>query len=109
MPQRKASQSARKNLEALPSAVGVLSRLAAERLSQSDINLEPLLQKVGVPVTLLSDMDARVSVRSQIDFLNLAADALDDPLLGFHLARDSDLREIGPLYYAMASSETLGN
>jgi AraC-like DNA-binding protein len=109
MPQRKASQSAGKNLEALPSAVGVLSRLAAERLVQSGINLEPLFQKAGVPVTLPSDKDVRVSVRSQIDFLNLAANALDDPLLGFHLARDSDLREIGPLYYAMASSETLGD
>jgi AraC-like DNA-binding protein len=107
MPQRKASHSAGKNLEALPTAVGVLSRLAADRLIQSDIDPEPLLRKAGAPVTLLTDRDARVSVRSQIDFLNLAANALDDPLLGFHLARDSDLRKIGPLYYAMVSSETL--
>jgi len=42
-------------------------------------------------------------------FLNLVADAVGDELLGFHLAQDFDLREIGMLYYVMASSDTLGD
>ena len=40
--------------------------------------------------------------------LDLAAGALQDSLLGFHLAQPPDLRELGFLYYVMASSETLG-
>jgi hypothetical protein len=37
--------------------------------------------------------------------LDLAAQELQDEFLGFHLARSFDLREIGLLYYVMASSE----
>jgi hypothetical protein len=37
--------------------------------------------------------DMRIAVASQITFLELAANALQDPLLGFRLARDADLRE----------------
>jgi hypothetical protein len=40
--------------------------------------------------------------------LDEAAKALKDDCLGFTLARDFDLREIGLLYYVMASSQTLG-
>ena len=47
-------------------------------------------------------------MRSQIRFLDEAAIALKDDCLGFTLARDFDLREIGLLYYVMASSQTLG-
>jgi len=50
----------------------------------------------------------RIGVASQIMFLELAAQALNDPWLGFRLARDGDLRQMGLLYYAAASSETLG-
>jgi hypothetical protein len=52
--------------------------------------------------------DARVGAASQVDFLELAAAALGDPHLGFTLGRDFDLRRIGLLYYAAASSTTLG-
>jgi AraC-like DNA-binding protein len=48
-------------------------------------------------------------VNSQIRFLDLVADALHDPLLGFHLARDADIRRIGLMYYVFASSETVGD
>jgi AraC-like DNA-binding protein len=37
------------------------------------------------------------------------ADALQDDLLGFHLARDMDLREGGLLYYVLNSSDLLGD
>ena len=51
----------------------------------------------------------RIGVASQIKFLELAAKALKDPLLGFRLARDGELRQIGLLHYLAASSETLGD
>jgi len=34
---------------------------------------------------------------------------LHDDLLGFHLAHDVDLREIGLLYYVLNSSDLLGD
>jgi AraC-like DNA-binding protein len=48
-------------------------------------------------------------VRSQIALLDEAAIALKDDCLGFTLALDHDPREIGLLYYVMASSQTLGD
>ena len=51
----------------------------------------------------------RIGVASQIRFLELAAKALNDPVLGFRLMHDADLRRVGLLYYVAASSETLGD
>ena len=48
-------------------------------------------------------------MRSQIALLDEAAIALKDDCLGFTLARDFDPRELGLLYYVMASSQTLGD
>jgi AraC-like DNA-binding protein len=41
-------------------------------------------------------------------FIQLVAEALNDDFLGFHLARDFDLRRIGLLHYVFGSSEMLG-
>lgn len=49
-----------------------------------------------------------VPARNQSDFLDLAADALKDDLLGFHLALNFDFRALGFIYYVTASAETLG-
>jgi AraC-like DNA-binding protein len=101
--------SKRKDAVALPTASGVLSRLAAQRATQAGIDVAPLLKKFSLPADLLTNLDARVSVRSQIAFVGLVAEVLEDDLLGFHLARDADLREAGPIYHLMSSSETLGD
>jgi AraC-like DNA-binding protein len=55
------------------------------------------------------DPAIRLEVRTQIKVLELAAEALEDDLLGFHLARGFDLREIELLYYVIASSEQLAD
>jgi AraC-like DNA-binding protein len=96
-------------VDTLPTAVGVLSRLAVDRAEKAEIDVGPLLKKAGLPATLKDDERIRVNARSQISFLNLLADALDDPWLGFHLARDMDLRELGPFYYMTASAQKLGD
>ena len=57
----------------------------------------------------VAEPEERLSVRNQIKFLDAAATALNDDFLGFNLARDHDPREIGLLYYVMASSQTLGD
>jgi AraC-like DNA-binding protein len=58
---------------------------------------------------VIADPEERLSVRSQITLLDEAAIALKDDCLGFTMARDFDPRELGLLYYVMASSRTLGD
>jgi AraC-like DNA-binding protein len=58
---------------------------------------------------VIADAEERLSVRRQINVLDEAAIALRDDCLGFTMARDFDPRELGLLYYVMASSRTLGD
>jgi AraC-like DNA-binding protein len=92
---------------ALPSAAGVITRLAYAHAKKAGIELESLLRKAALTPHQIEDPAARLRVRDQISFLNLAANALQDDLLGFHLSQPADLREMGFLYYVLASSEML--
>ena len=67
-----------------------------------------LLKKTGLTAAQINDPTTRLNVQDQIHFLNLASDAVRDDLLGFHLAQPVELRELGLLYYVMASSKSLG-
>ena len=96
-----------KRFGALPSAVGTITRLAYADMTAAGIDATPLLKKAGLTPQQIDDPTIRIHVRDQINFLNLAADALHDDFLGFHLAQPPDLREIGLLYYVAASSQTL--
>jgi len=96
-------------LASIPMAGGGLSRLAVARLESAGVPLAPLLQRVGLTPELIADPEERLSVQSQIRLLDEAAIALKDDCLGFTLACDFDPREIGLLYYVMASSQTLGD
>jgi AraC-like DNA-binding protein len=96
-------------LAPIPMAQGGLSRLAVARLKSAGVPVTPLLRRVGLTPELIAEPEERLSVRSQIALLDAAAIALDDDCLGFTLARDFDPREIGLLYYVMASSPTLGD
>ena len=102
-------KSKAKRFGALPSAAGVLTKLACMRARAAGIELDPLLRQAGLTRRQVDDARLRISVQSQIKFLNIAANALRDEFLGAHLAWDFDLREIGLTYYVMASSETLGD
>jgi AraC-like DNA-binding protein len=99
--------AAAKDRGQLPNAAGGITRLAYARGKEAGIDLEALLKKAGLSAFQIEDHGARLNVRNQISFLNLAASALRDDILGFHLARLLDLREIGLLYYVAAVSETL--
>ena len=96
------------DLASIPMAGGGLSRLAIARLKSAGVPVAPLLKRVGLTPELIADPEERLSVRSQIALLDEAAIALKDDCIGFTLARDHDPREIGLLYYVMASSQTLG-
>ena len=84
-----------------------MTRLACGRAEQEGIDVELLLRKAGLTQQQIDDNSTRLDAKSQIKFLDLAATALKDELLGFHLAQSCDLRLMGLLYYVLASSETL--
>jgi Arabinose-binding domain of AraC transcription regulator, N-term len=97
------------DLDSIPTAQGGLSRLAIARLQSAGVEVAPLLRRVGLTPEVIADPEERLSVRSQVALLDEAAIALNDDCLGFTLVRDHDPREIGLLYYVMASSQTLGD
>jgi AraC-like DNA-binding protein len=103
------SSSAQQDLASIPMAAGGLSRLAIARLQSSGVPVAPILRRAGLTPEVIADPEGRLSVQSQIGLLNEAAVALKDDCLGFTLARDFDPREVGLLYYVMASSQTLGD
>jgi AraC-like DNA-binding protein len=98
-----------RDLASIPMAQGGLTRLAIARLEGAGAPVAPLLKNVGLTPEATADSEERLSVQSQIKFLDEAAIALKDDCLGFTLAREHDPREIGLLYYVMASSQTLGD
>jgi AraC-like DNA-binding protein len=98
-----------KSFGAIPSATGGIARLACARLREAGKNVAGVLSKAGLTVRKADDPAARLEVRAQIKVLELAAQELKDELFGFHLARSFDLREIGLVYYVMASSEQLAD
>lgn len=85
-----------------------MARLAATRLRDGGIDPGPLLEQAGLTSAQVADIGAWVDAGQQVRFLNLAADALPDTMLGFHLAREFDIRQAGMLYFVLASSPTLG-
>src|SRR6478736_7143653 len=93
----------------IPSATGGIARLACARLDQLGKDPAVILSKVGLTPEDARDPAVRLEVRTQIKLLDLAAEEVDDEWLGFHLARSFDLREIGLVYYVMASSEQLAD
>ena len=100
--------SAAERLDAIPSAEGGMTRLAFACAQEKGANVDTLLRKAGLSRAQIEEPHVRISVLSQVLFLDLVAKALADDLLGFHLARNFDLRMIGLLFYVLASSETLG-
>ena len=92
------------DLASIPMAQGGLSRLAIARLESAGVPVAPLLKRAGLAPEVIAKPEAPLSVPSQIAILEQAAIALKDPCLGFTLACSHDPREIGLLYYVMASS-----
>ena len=101
------SQSALKKIAALRRCGGLLSRLAYERGRKEGVDVEGLLRQAHLTPREIKNKDIPLGVQNQIKFVDLVANATSDPLLGFRLAYSFDLREIGLLYYVIASAETL--
>jgi AraC-like DNA-binding protein len=89
-------------------SAGLISRLAYARGKRAGVDIARLLRRAGFAVGDINDESARLAVAKQIKFVELVAQLVGDPSLGFHLALEFDLRRIGLLYYVAASSKTLG-
>lgn len=107
--QRKSTRRSTSRLSGLPTVQGGITRFAVDRLRRAGIKLQPLLSGVGLTVDQVDEPERRLSASKQIAFLEAAAEALNDHLLGFRLAEQFDLRELGLLYYVMATADTLGD
>jgi AraC-like DNA-binding protein len=92
-------------LSAIPSATGGIARLACARVAEAGKDPVVVLSKAGLKSIDTSNPGVRLEVPTLIKLLELAAEELHDDILGFRLARGFDLREIGLVYYVMASSE----
>jgi AraC-like DNA-binding protein len=86
----------------------LLARLAYQAAERHGIDANALLKSAKLPLDDVRAPRARVEVSKQVRFVDLTAAAFDDPLFGFHLTKDLDLRELGWLYYVAASADTLG-
>jgi AraC-like DNA-binding protein len=106
---RKMLRRGREGAATTPTATGGIARLAYEEAKQAKLNFGALLKDAKLTVQQVSDDNDRVPVKSQIRFLNLVAAVLQKDFLGIHLAQKVDLREVGLLYYVLASSQNLGD
>ena len=95
------------SLRTMPSATGGITRLACARLRECGKDVTTILARAGLTAEAVDDRAARLEARAQIRVLDLAGEELGDEIFGFHLARSFDLRELGLVYYVMASSEQL--
>jgi AraC-like DNA-binding protein len=86
-----------------------MTRLSCAHAQAAGLDISPILRQVGLTARDIEDESVRLSVTTQINCLNLLAQALDDRLLGYHVALDMDLRRTGLLYYVAASSDSLGD
>ena len=86
-----------------------MTRLCCAHAQNAGIDVAPLLRRAGLTLSDIEDESVKLSVASQIKCVNLLAQALDDRLLGFHVALEMDLRRTGFLYYVAASSAVLGD
>ena len=80
--------------------------MTSAKLHEAGVPPASLLQRAGLTIDEVDDPGRRIEVSAQIKFLNIAANALQDDLLGFRLSQSFDPREMGLLYYVLSSSES---
>ena len=86
---------------------GVAARETLLYLDRHGMDAQPLLAKVELSRAQLIEAPGGISVASQHRFLELAAVEAGDSLLGLHVASEMDMRNIGILFYLLASSVTV--
>src|ERR1051325_6444860 len=93
----------------IPTARGTIARAAYARALEARLEVESLLKSSSLTPQQIKNSQDRMPVKNPIKFLSLVAKELRDPFLGIHLAEGIELREMGLMYYVIASSGTLGD
>ena len=99
------------NWQGLPTTMGFAAKQAIETLRQNNVATAPVLRAAGLSERNLaasSPLDHRISAAGQSQFLDRAAEAIDDTAFGLHLAEQADPRNAGIIFYAMSAAENLG-
>jgi hypothetical protein len=94
--------------QVLPTATGFAARQAIAVLRKRNIEVAPLLRRVGLSEGDLDNRQRRISANAQAKLLECAAEALGDSAFGLHLAQQANLREAGVLFYVTSAARTLG-
>ena len=81
--------------QALPTVTGFAVKCAIAALQTRNIAEGPLLHRAGLPEFGLGDCRHRVTAAAQGEFLETAAQALNDTAFGLHLAEQANPREAG--------------
>jgi AraC-like DNA-binding protein len=94
--------------EALPTVTGFSVKCAVAALRKRNVAAGPLLHRAGLSERDLDNPKRRVSAAAQGEFLEYAAEALNDTAFGLHLAEAANPREAGLLYYVASAAGNLG-
>jgi Arabinose-binding domain of AraC transcription regulator, N-term len=94
--------------QVLPTATGFAARQAIALLRKRNIEVAPLLRRVGLSEPDLDNRQGRISANAQAKLLECAAEALGDSAFGLHLAQQANLREAGLLFYVTSAARTIG-
>lgn len=78
--------------------------MALAALASRSIDAKPILAAAGLSDYDAGDRHRRVSAVRQARFVELSAQAADDPAFGLHLAIETNPREAGLLFYAAAAA-----
>ena len=81
----------------LPTATGFAARQAIAVLRKRNIEVAPLLRRVGLSERDVDNRQRRISADAQVKLLERVAEALGDSAFGLHLAQRVNLREAGLL------------
>jgi AraC-like DNA-binding protein len=91
----------------LPTVTGFATRCAAVALRKHNVAIAPLLERAGISEHDFDNRQHRISAAAQSEFLECAAEALDDSAFGLHLAEAANPREAGLLFYVASAAKNL--
>lgn len=93
--------------QSLPTVTGFATRCAAVALRKHNVAIAPLLERAGISEHHLHDRRQRIAAAAQSEFLERAAEAVDDDAFGLHLAEAANPREAGLLFYVASAAKDL--
>jgi Arabinose-binding domain of AraC transcription regulator, N-term len=92
----------------LPTVTGFAVKRAIIALRKRKVALPLLLRRAGLSKHDFVKRQHRISAAAQSRLFEFAAEALDDTAFGLHLAKETNPREAGLLFYVAAAARDVG-